>query len=142
MKVFKTLPDQFSRKGITYKKTELTERECLGICRLSGKKYRRAKQTDNDKVYFYLEVKDVGYVERVEWEDVRRDCKYPIEDDNEGYIYGLNLTDFEGEGDILDVQWSQDSSMLASLSWDRCSPFWAFRGYRGCISVTKPYTGD
>jgi len=36
------------------------------------------------------------------WENVRRDCKYPVEDNNEGYIYGLNLLD---EDDIIDVQW-------------------------------------
>ena len=32
-------------------------------------------------------------VELVLWEDVRRDCKYPKEDNNDGYIYGLNLID-------------------------------------------------
>ena len=36
------------------------------------------------------------------WDNVRRDCKYPVEDNNEGYIYGLNLLD---EDDIIDVQW-------------------------------------
>jgi hypothetical protein len=44
-------------------------------------------------------------IELVMWETVRRDCKYPESDNNEGFIYGLNLIDVEGEGDILDVQW-------------------------------------
>lgn len=50
------------------------------------------------------------YVERVMWEEIRRDCKYPIEDDNNGYIYGLYLIDFEGEGDILDIEWFKTSA--------------------------------
>ena len=45
------------------------------------------------------------YAEKVIWETIKRDCKYPENDNNEGYIYGLHLTDFEGEGDILDSQW-------------------------------------
>ena len=45
------------------------------------------------------------YVERVLWETVRQDCKYPESDNNEGLIYGLNFTDFEGEGDIYEVEW-------------------------------------
>ena len=44
-------------------------------------------------------------VELVMWETIRRDCKYPESDNNNGYIYGLNLIDVDGEGDILDVQW-------------------------------------
>ena len=39
------------------------------------------------------------------WETIRKDCKYPESDNNDGFIYGLNLIDVEGEGDILDVQW-------------------------------------
>ncbi len=45
------------------------------------------------------------YVERVLWETIRKDCKLPIEDNNNGFIYGLHLIDFEGEGDIIDTQW-------------------------------------
>jgi hypothetical protein len=44
-------------------------------------------------------------IELVNWETVRRDCKYPINDNNGGYIYGINLIDIDGEGDILEVQW-------------------------------------
>ncbi len=40
--------------------------------------------------------------EIVMWEKVRQDCKYPKEDNNNGYTYGLNLLD---NGDIIDVQW-------------------------------------
>jgi len=45
------------------------------------------------------------YVEKIIWDDVKKDMKYPECDDNEGYIYGLNFTDFEGEGDIYEVSW-------------------------------------
>jgi hypothetical protein len=48
------------------------------------------------------------YAERVMWETIKQDCKLPIEDDNEGFIYGLNLIDFEGEGDIIEVQWFKE----------------------------------
>ena len=41
-------------------------------------------------------------VELVLWEQVQLDCKYPKEDNNNGYTYGLNLLD---NGDIIDVQW-------------------------------------
>ena len=44
-------------------------------------------------------------IELVMWETVRRDCKYPITDNNKGFIYGINLIDIDGEGDIIDVQW-------------------------------------
>jgi len=44
-------------------------------------------------------------VELVMWESVRRDMKYPKSDNNDGFIYGLNLIDDKGEGDIIDVQW-------------------------------------
>lgn len=53
-------------------------------------------------------------VERVMWETVRADMKYPIEDNNNGFEYGLNLYDdsmgLDEEGneqyqDIIDVQW-------------------------------------
>ncbi len=50
-------------------------------------------------------MKQKEYVERVMWETIRQDCKLPPEDNNDGFIYGLNLIDFEGEGDIIDVQW-------------------------------------
>jgi hypothetical protein len=48
------------------------------------------------------------YVELVMWETVRNDLKLPIEDNNDGFIYGLYLIDFEGEGDIIDTQWFKD----------------------------------
>jgi len=41
-------------------------------------------------------------VELVLWEQVQLDCKYPKEDNNNGYTYGLNLLD---NGDIIDVEW-------------------------------------
>lgn len=49
------------------------------------------------------------YVELVMWETVRNDLKLPIEDNNDGFIYGLYLIDFQGEGDIIDTQWFKDS---------------------------------
>ena len=42
-------------------------------------------------------------VELVLWEQVRSDCKYPKEDNNNGYIYGLEFADEFGE--IIDIQW-------------------------------------
>ena len=36
------------------------------------------------------------------WDNIKRDCKYPKEDNNEGYIFGINLID---DDDIIDVQW-------------------------------------
>ena len=39
------------------------------------------------------------------WDNVRKDCKYPIEDNNDGYVYGINLIDGD---DIIDCQWFKD----------------------------------
>ncbi len=44
-------------------------------------------------------------IELVMWESVRRDCKLPKSDNNEGDIYGINLIDVDGEGDIIEMQW-------------------------------------
>lgn len=53
-------------------------------------------------------------VEKVLWETVRADMKYSIEDNNDGFEYGLNLYDdsmgLDEDGneqwqDIIDVQW-------------------------------------
>jgi hypothetical protein len=49
-----------------------------------------------------------GYFEYVNWEDVRRDMKYPESDNNEGLIYGINLIDEESE-EIMDVEWYKTS---------------------------------
>jgi hypothetical protein len=63
-----------------------------------------------DKRYIIMENwDDRQVVELVMWETVRRDCKYPKSDNNEGLIYGLNLIDAEGEGDILEVQWFKEN---------------------------------
>lgn len=48
--------------------------------------------------------------EIVMWEQVRQDCKYPKEDNNNGLIYGLYLIDdFDeddlGSGEVIDVEW-------------------------------------
>ena len=50
------------------------------------------------------------FAEIVMWEQVRRDCKYPKEDNNNGLIYGLYLIDdFDeddlGSGEVIDVEW-------------------------------------
>ena len=45
------------------------------------------------------------YVEKIMWETIKQDCKLPIDDNNDGFVYGLNIIDFEGEGDIIDVEW-------------------------------------
>tara|TARA_R110000772_G_C13310268_1_gene440040 strand:- start:3187 stop:3399 length:213 start_codon:yes stop_codon:yes gene_type:complete len=44
-------------------------------------------------------------IELVMWETVRRDCKYPIEDNNNGYIYGVYLLDTQTENEAVDIQW-------------------------------------
>ena len=44
-------------------------------------------------------------IELVLWEEIQRDCKLPESDNNDGYVFGINLIDWEGEGDIIDVQW-------------------------------------
>ena len=44
-------------------------------------------------------------IELVDWESVRRDCKFPITDNNDDFIYGMYLIDIKGEGDIIDIQW-------------------------------------
>ena len=41
-----------------------------------------------------------NYIEKVNWFN-----EFPDNGDNEGYIYGINYIDFEGEGDILDCEW-------------------------------------
>jgi hypothetical protein len=110
MKTFVTLPESFSRKGKTFVKTELTEKEALGIVRLTGKAYRRVKaKAEPKKIVFYLEDKTVSYAERIMWDTIKADCKLPESDNNDGFIYGLNLIEFEAEGDIIDVQWFKES---------------------------------
>ena len=37
------------------------------------------------------------------WENIRKACKYPLSDNNNGYIYGINLLDENDE--IIDVEW-------------------------------------
>ena len=36
------------------------------------------------------------------WENVRKSMKYPIEDNNNGYVYGLYVLD---EDEVVDVEW-------------------------------------
>jgi hypothetical protein len=47
--------------------------------------------------------KEKQKAELVLWEDVRSACKYPKEDNNKGYIYGINLLDDNKE--TIDVEW-------------------------------------
>jgi hypothetical protein len=46
-------------------------------------------------------------VELVLWEDVRQAMKYPVEDNNKGYTYGVNLLSSSSlrTAEILEVQW-------------------------------------
>ena len=37
------------------------------------------------------------------WDNIRKACKYPLSDNNDGYIYGINLLDENDE--IIDVEW-------------------------------------
>jgi len=50
-------------------------------------------------------MKTVNYCELVSWEDIKKDMQYPEEDNNNGLIYGLNLFDFENEGDSIEWFW-------------------------------------
>jgi len=43
-------------------------------------------------------------VELEMWENIKKDMGYNENDNNEGYIYGLNLL-MGDEDDIIDVQW-------------------------------------
>jgi len=47
------------------------------------------------------------FVELILWEQVRLDCKYPKEDNNNGYTYGLEFADEFGE--IIDIQWFKNN---------------------------------
>ena len=38
----------------------------------------------------------------VDWERVRKDCKYPKSDNNNGYIFGIYICD---EDEVLEVEW-------------------------------------
>ena len=40
--------------------------------------------------------------ELVYWEDIRKACKYPTTDNNNGYIYGINIIN---GNEIIDVEW-------------------------------------
>lgn len=40
------------------------------------------------------------YIEKVNWFK-----EFPDDGNNDGYIYGINYVDFEGEGDIIDCEW-------------------------------------
>ncbi len=44
-------------------------------------------------------------IELVNWEDVRRDNKYPIEDNNEGYIFGIEFVTDDDNPFPMDAQW-------------------------------------
>jgi len=46
---------------------------------------------------------DMNRIELVLWEDVRAAMKYPKEDNNKGFTYGINLMDDANE--IISVQW-------------------------------------
>ena len=42
----------------------------------------------------------INYIEKINWLN-----EFPKDGNNDGYIYGINYLDFEGEGDILDCEW-------------------------------------
>jgi len=47
------------------------------------------------------------------WDNIRNDMKYPKDDNNNGFVYGLNLLCEEGI-DIIDVEWFK----TAQERWD------------------------
>jgi len=42
-------------------------------------------------------------IELVDWETIRRECKYSITDNNDDFSYGVHFID--DEGDVIDAQW-------------------------------------
>ena len=36
------------------------------------------------------------------WDNIKKDCKYPEDDNNDGYVYGIYVLDGD---DIIDVEW-------------------------------------
>ena len=67
---------------------------------------------------------------RVEWEDVRRDMKYPANDDNGGFIYGIEWR--YGEV-VTDVVWYRtDDERLDAL----------FQEWGTIKEVIKKYTEE
>ena len=40
----------------------------------------------------------------IEWEDVRKDNGYPLTDNNDGHIFGIEFVDKESE-EVLEIQW-------------------------------------
>ena len=46
-------------------------------------------------------------IELVNWEDVRRDNKYPIEDNNAGYIFGIEYVSEDDNPFPMDMEWFQ-----------------------------------
>ena len=45
----------------------------------------------------------------ISWEQIRLDCKYPKDDNNNGYIYGLHLLD---KDNIIDVIFLKKFSII------------------------------
>ena len=41
------------------------------------------------------------------WENVRKSMKYPIEDNNNGYVYGIYILNdnYPDEYEVVDVEW-------------------------------------
>jgi len=42
--------------------------------------------------------------ELIDWQTVKQDCKYPANDNNKGFVFGLNFLNDE-TNEVLDVQW-------------------------------------
>ena len=42
---------------------------------------------------------------KVSWVSIKSDCKYPEIDNNDGFIYGIEISEGDVEFDILDYQW-------------------------------------
>jgi len=53
----------------------------------------------------------------IEWEDVRRDMKYPSDDDNNGFIYGIQWMDGE---EISDITWYKTEEERWSALAQQC----------------------
>jgi hypothetical protein len=53
----------------------------------------------------------------IEWEDVRKDMKYPTSDDNAGFIYGIQWMDGD---EVSDITWYKTEEERWSALAQQC----------------------
>jgi len=87
----------------------------------------------------------------VEWEDVKQDNKYSVEDDNNGFVYGVEYYETEGlqTGSPANVQWfdteeKRDAEMRKAedKQWVSRTPEQAIKDMREAIKWAKKHTTE